>query len=451
MVNTIKICISYLVLVVVSLNSNVLLAQCATSVSPCAVGSCSGGSGTATNGQNIFGGQTYWYSGAATNFSSGLNIYGGTLRVCGTLTLSSIAFQNNSSIIVESGGNLTVNVGFNMDGGCTICNRGTLTIKGDVTMQNSNNYIFNTTSASVLNINQTTSTQLNMTGTTNYFINNGIANIGRLMMQMNSTPNAICLGSGSSLNVSTLVNNNSNSTINVGGAACVSIASQAQLNNPFSSSSNVLVCMLSGSTVAYGSWGSPTVSNPCTNCFGLLPVKLVYFKIVDKMNDEITLGWQTATEIDNHYFEIQHSIDGLNWDVIGQLPGEKKSTQLKNYTFSHANPYLGINYYRLKQVDYSGYFTFTNTIDVDALEDFKANFLIYPNPIVNNNLSIRTLLKKDYNIVVFNSLGVNVFEQEYSKEISQIEIPLTNLPKGIYSVSFYQENQLLESKRIIFN
>lgn len=82
---------------------NNIQAQCA---SPPAAGACSGGNGEATNGVNINSGQTFWYAATGT-FPSGVNlITGGTLRVCGNLTLSTITF-NGGNIIIEAGG--TVN------------------------------------------------------------------------------------------------------------------------------------------------------------------------------------------------------------------------------------------------------------------------------------------------------------------------------------------------------
>lgn len=127
-----------------------LSAQCSTCIGAVA---CSGGNGAVTSGTNINSGQTYWYA-SSGSLGSGISLNGGTLRICGNLTLSAINY-NSGYIIVEAGGSLTINGGSTLylNGNSRIYNRGTLNINRDVAMQNNNNYIINCSSSSVLNMN----------------------------------------------------------------------------------------------------------------------------------------------------------------------------------------------------------------------------------------------------------------------------------------------------------
>src|SRR5271154_2858763 len=89
--------------ILLSISPNLLFGQCSPSAP--AAAACSGT--LVTNGANINSGTYYWPTGAPGTVS-GLNFGGGTLRVCGTLTISSMNFTSGT-IIVESGGSLIIN------------------------------------------------------------------------------------------------------------------------------------------------------------------------------------------------------------------------------------------------------------------------------------------------------------------------------------------------------
>ena len=106
-----------------------------------------------------------------------------------------------------------------------------------------------------------------------------------------------------------------------------------------------------------------------------LPVELVYFNGNIEGNT-IQLFWGTATEINNFGFNIQRSVDSLNWDVIGFVFGHGTSFSPKDYNFTdttivESNTY----YYRLQQIDndgkleYSEVITFSISITSVELED----------------------------------------------------------------------------------
>ena len=76
--------------------SNLSYSQCGAA--PIAATTCSGGNGAATNGVNINSGNTYWFSGGPSTFAS-VNLNGGTLRICGSLTLGSLNYNSGNLII----------------------------------------------------------------------------------------------------------------------------------------------------------------------------------------------------------------------------------------------------------------------------------------------------------------------------------------------------------------
>jgi hypothetical protein len=119
-----------------------------------------------------------------------------------------------------------------------------------------------------------------------------------------------------------------------------------------------------------------------------LPVTLVKFTGAAE-EDHILLEWTTSTEIDNDYFEIQHSRDGENFEVIGIVEGNGNTNELIDYSFPDYSPYLGINYYRFRQVDFDGNFEFSPIIRVDFDSDSNVSLVLYPNPVVDNEVNIK--------------------------------------------------------------
>jgi hypothetical protein len=90
-----------------------------------------------------------------------------------------------------------------------------------------------------------------------------------------------------------------------------------------------------------------------------LPVKLLHFSI-KQYNNTVELSWSTLSETNSDYFEIQKSKDATKWEVIGKVKGQGNSNLLTNYIYLDKNPYYDSNYYRLKQVDYDGNYTYTD-------------------------------------------------------------------------------------------
>ena len=86
-----------------------------------------------------------------------------------------------------------------------------------------------------------------------------------------------------------------------------------------------------------------------------LPINLISFD--GEFSDEsVILVWKTATEINNDYFTIEHSEDGINYEQIGTEFGAGNSNTILQYSMIDDNPFEGQTYYRLKQTDYDGKF-----------------------------------------------------------------------------------------------
>ena len=101
-----------------------------------------------------------------------------------------------------------------------------------------------------------------------------------------------------------------------------------------------------------------------------LPVELIYFDGIENSSYN-TLIWSTASEHNSDYFQIERSVNGEDWDVVGVKLASGYSTTKIDYSHLDSFEESVINYYRLKQVDYNGQFKIYGPIDLDNTKRSK--------------------------------------------------------------------------------
>jgi hypothetical protein len=109
------------------------------------------------------------------------------------------------------------------------------------------------------------------------------------------------------------------------------------------------------------------------NCIPL-PIELISFNGYPVKNYNV-LKWITATEINNDYFTLEKSSNGLNWDIVTKLKGAGNSTSSLSYEYKDYDVSTQINYYRLKQTDYNGVYKYHNIITIDNTETSKSKII----------------------------------------------------------------------------
>jgi hypothetical protein len=171
---------------------------------------------------------------------------------------------------------------------------------------------------------------------------------------------------------------------------------------------------------------SATMNNP-------LPIELLSFSADVTKRDRVQLKWQTASEIDNDFFTIERSINGVDWEIMSIIEGAGNSTAVLSYSALDEYPFKGISYYRLKQTDYDGMFSYSETrvVNIDKLENHQVN--IYPNP-TRGLLTIEGDKAEIKKIRVFNVLGEDVTKQISVIEMNETKkvLHLSKLKNGIY-------------------
>lgn len=167
-----------------------------------------------------------------------------------------------------------------------------------------------------------------------------------------------------------------------------------------------------------------------------IPVELESFWVTVN-GSEATLNWITATELNNSGFEVERSANNIDWDKIGFVQGNGSTTNKTTYTFTDVNPVNGKSYYRLKQLDLDGTYSYSNIITAEfyQITDYALE-QNYPNPfnpatVIKYNLPEESSVQ----IKIFNAVGelvsTLVDEIQSGGKYSKL-FDASNLSSGIY-------------------
>ena len=162
-----------------------------------------------------------------------------------------------------------------------------------------------------------------------------------------------------------------------------------------------------------------------------LPIKLLNFSATSE-RERVRLDWTTASEINNDYFTVEKSIDGRIFYPIGEVDGANNSTTKNEYYLDDIRPTYGISYYRLKQTDYDGQFTYSDIVPVNYKKSFK-QYSVFPNPAADNAYIVGESMGGS-EVIIRNTEGglINTLHIDGSKQI--ISLPISELPQGIYFI-----------------
>ena len=169
-------------------------------------------------------------------------------------------------------------------------------------------------------------------------------------------------------------------------------------------------------------------TNPGGNCASAapLPVKFNNF-FTKKQALSVKLTFSTASETNNDYFTIERSGDGRNFESIGEIKGAGNSNQELSYEFVDESPLAGINYYRIKQTDFDGAFSYT---EIRSVRHQTKNVIVSPNR-TDGKLNVTSELD-NYDVVIYNTGGQEV--QRHMALSGDQSLSIETLQAGVYFV-----------------
>jgi len=185
-----------------------------------------------------------------------------------------------------------------------------------------------------------------------------------------------------------------------------------------------------------------------------IPVELTSFTGNVNNYGQVVLNWQTASELNNQGFEIERRTESSEFRTIAFVEGAGTVTETRNYSYIDKTADQGINYYRLKQVDFNGTYEYSNEVEVDAAGPLTFELAQnYPNPF-NPTTNIQFSIPESGNVKlsVYNLVGeevavlVNGFRQAGTFEVN---FDASNLSTGVYLYKLQSANSVQTMKMML--
>lgn len=388
----------------ISSNSSATIEVDGSSAKLCITGGTFSGSVTLKNGADMCIGSSATFSASSMTFSGSSLIdnhgtwstagfaLGTTLNNFGSMSFSSALTINSTGTLNSSGTALNIN---------------TLQVDGD----------FNLTG------NATVAGSMTINGSGDVLINDGELTVG---------------GSFSNNGDVSAAGSTNCGQISVAGAS-------VNQGNYGTDDSAIDFCDGSGSDDGFD-LNNGTVGGSVTNCTcaATLPVELAYFE-QKHTQDFIELLWATVSENNSDYFSLEKSTDGKRFTTIANLTAQGSSQALHQYEFLDVEPFYGISYYRLKQVDLDGTFTYSKVIQVILNKvDPRPRFKFDPTEkrlLILNNAE----LTQSFSYSVY---GANGQALQFKQLPTEGTLLLANPNAGVYIVR-YQSNTLHGSWKFV--
>lgn len=150
------------------------------------------------------------------------------------------------------------------------------------------------------------------------------------------------------------------------------------------------------------------------------------------------VDWTVHTEINVDHYDVERSTDGVSFSKIGSVIAQAKDGVLY-YTYVDAMAAAGVNFYRVRNVDLDGKYSYSAIVKVSAGKSVSEKVAVYPNPVQSGRVNLQTgnLVKGIYSIEIFSAAGQQVYNKIINHSggtaIHSIQLPAT-IKAGIYHI-----------------
>ena len=180
-----------------------------------------------------------------------------------------------------------------------------------------------------------------------------------------------------------------------------------------------------------------------------LPIELLSFSAV-KNNSKVAISWSTASEKENASFNVEKSKDGISYETVFSCAGKGTTSGTTNYSGMDEYPFSGLSYYRLKQTDNNGNFTYSNNVALNFNNGSDA-FIVFPNPSTGDiSINIKGLQNQQLSLSITDALGRQCFSKDLYVTENNLVLDLSTYYKlavGSYMVVI-RSNDTVYSQKI---
>lgn len=241
----------------------------------------------------------------------------------------------------------------------------------------------------------------------------------------------------------------------LGGVSVIELAGSGRMN-AWNAQRNVEAISMNGVSkydeksplFMYGPAFAASNSGVSPNGFNLAVLPVVFNGFfVTRSNNNIVLNWSTVMESNNSNYEVQRSLDGMNWSTLAVVVGAGNSTTLQQYDFTDKNMIAAVAYYRIKQVDVDGHYEYS------ILKSIRSNEVTaYPRIYAsgdNVNIEFNKEVKNPITVRIVNMNGQVVGQRTFEQAAYRINMKLNNPVSGAYVVHLSDKEGWNEVKKII--
>ena len=174
-----------------------------------------------------------------------------------------------------------------------------------------------------------------------------------------------------------------------------------------------------------------------------LPISLLHFN-AQPNGSKVDVTWITASEINNDFFTIEKSTDGADFTPIAVVDGAGNSSSALNYFYPDYNPVHGVSYYRLKQTDFDGQYSYSPVVMVIYSGEYSFNIIT---AFVNNSSALNVLftdgIHEKCSMQLHNVLGELIYTEDINalRGMNKKEFNIPQLKQGIYFVTLTNGKQ----------
>lgn len=183
-----------------------------------------------------------------------------------------------------------------------------------------------------------------------------------------------------------------------------------------------------------------------------LPLELLNFSAAF-LTGSVQLEWTTLSEHNNDYFTIERSTDMIHFEPVQIVDGAGASSTILNYSACDTEPLKGKSYYRLKQTDFNGEYTYSGIAEVELEASFELT--VFPNPSANTNgcIWISSDERKEVLVEVYDPHGKKEFSKVVVTELKGSHViaidPSQQLSPGLYTIMASSDNEIYRQKLVV--
>ncbi len=213
--------------------------------------------------------------------------------------------------------------------------------------------------------------------------------------------------------------------------------------NTLTTGNNLAGTVRSADVSGYGPFtlASTTTNNP-------LPISLLYFNAKSN-GKEVLITWETGVEVNNQVFTIQRSKNGIQFEDILFTNGAGNSTEVLRYSQNDKEPYPGVSYYRLKQTDFDGKYSFSDIAAV-KMEQEQMHLASFIASKENSAIDFDLFLpgSATVNVTINTALGRSIYSvsEEQKDNFRHYHIDGSFLAAGIYYINIMSGEAVIARK-----